>query len=191
MPDLANRREHEAAIAALLLREFDAYRRSGQSLPALEAALAEALVDPLTEIQVKAATGMLTADADLQAIRITATSQANTIAARLASEIVATSRKLLDEGQEPSRVFSSERAEKIAATETTRSVSAGETIALAILMIAGTNMRPIWHTERDGLVCPICRPLHLTGAEVYGRVSPTGPPAHPNCRCHLDYEEVG
>ena len=46
----------------------------------------------------------------------------------------------------------------------------------------------IWVTERDGRVCPICRPLDGQVDVDWEDQFPNGPPAHPNCRCWLKFE---
>lgn len=44
-----------------------------------------------------------------------------------------------------------------------------------------------WHTERDGKVCPICRPLHGLPEKDWRDKFPDGPKAHVACRCYLDW----
>lgn len=46
---------------------------------------------------------------------------------------------------------------------------------------------PIWRIDPRSNVCPICLSLNGQTIEVYGIRFPQGPPAHPNCRCYLDY----
>lgn len=46
----------------------------------------------------------------------------------------------------------------------------------------------IWHTSQDDRVCPICRPLHGRPRDEWQSVFPLGPPAHPVCRCFIDYQ---
>lgn len=48
-----------------------------------------------------------------------------------------------------------------------------------------------WVTERDGRVCPICIPLRNKPESVWRRFFPEGPPAHPRCRCDIDYQAGG
>lgn len=49
----------------------------------------------------------------------------------------------------------------------------------------------IWQTERDSRVCKICAPLHGQDQDVWQDEFPFGPPAHPNCRCFLNYRGGG
>lgn len=55
------------------------------------------------------------------------------------------------------------------------------------LLDVGDGLTAIWITERDDRVCPICRPLHRRPARDWDTLFPQGPPAHPNCRCSLEY----
>ncbi len=84
------------------------------------------------------------------------------------------------------KAFDQARADVIAATEVTRAVTAGET---ALVVALGIPATALWHTALDDRVCEVCEPLDGVGREVYGMVSPDGPPAHPNCRCFLDWME--
>lgn len=56
----------------------------------------------------------------------------------------------------------------------------GETIGKRLSITAH------WNTERDSLVCPVCRPLHGKPQGEWG-VFANGPPAHPRCRCWLNW----
>jgi hypothetical protein len=83
-----------------------------------------------------------------------------------------------------SRWFSPVRAEMIAITETTRAATEAEKeLATDIARESGIQMVPVWQTEDDEIVCPICGPKHdkpiLDGDY---------PPAHPRCRCWTTYE---
>lgn len=49
----------------------------------------------------------------------------------------------------------------------------------------------IWNTSEDDKVCPICRPLNQKPSEEWAEEFPEGPPAHPNCRCWLEYSDYG
>lgn len=115
-------------------------------------------------------------------------------------------------------VFSDARAKRLATTETTRAAVEGEgPVAKLFNRGAKTPVLPVWRTSEDGLTCPICFPLNdslpssdwaarvgLTTAEWQGyadasgvlvaawdlTVAPDGPPAHPNCRCQLEWTEA-
>ncbi len=173
MPDLDTRRQHEAAIIVLLMQDFEQYQ--GRELGnAVQRDLAPELASVFDE-----AANKLEPSVPMDRISGRATAYASQWSGFVG---VGISEALPEE-------LTRERAEKIAATEVTRAITAGE--AAAILLIAaltGQTFRPIWHTERDALVCPVCFPLHGTGMEIYGAVSSAGPPAHPNCRCWLDYQ---
>lgn len=98
--------------------------------------------------------------------------------------------------------FSRDRADNIAATETTRAQTDGQQQGVreenkarekaaedsddgepAKILVA------FWNAIRDSKTCPVCRPLHNTPERVWGQEFPDGPPAHPACRCWLDYRE--
>lgn len=104
--------------------------------------------------------------------------------------------------------FDRPRVERISITETTRAVTAGEREAAQRIRqaeierrAAGVDdegrigerptfdplMTAIWNTEQDGLVCPICRPLHGTPEDEWPQPI-DGPPAHPRCRCWVEWE---
>lgn len=78
------------------------------------------------------------------------------------------------------------QAEAIAITETTSANSKGESAAKKEAerkMPDVEKVIEVWQTEQDAKVCPICRPLHGTTWRVWAERFPSGPPAHPNCRC--------
>lgn len=79
--------------------------------------------------------------------------------------------------------FGPVRAEMIAVTEITRAASEGEQAIARELEKEGIRMIPIWQTNNDELVCPLCGPKHNKPIEdgVY-------PPAHPRCRCWVNHE---
>lgn len=88
------------------------------------------------------------------------------------------------------KVFSPRRAELAAITEVTRAaVEGGESIARD-LRSKGVKMVAVWQTLVDERVCPICGPRHETKQ---GDAWVFPPPAHPKCRCFINYEvlEVG
>ena len=100
--------------------------------------------------------------------------------------------------------FAVPRVERVSITEVTRAVTAGEReaaarIARAEVERAATDdgrigIKPldavliaIWNTEQDGLVCPVCRPLHGTKERDWP-FPIDGPPAHPRCRCWVEWK---
>ena len=195
MPDLSDRNKYEAAIVVLLIHAFAAFRAEG-SLDTFQAAwarLQEAVAAAIAEVIPKVfedAAAVLGAEHDAESdVSAQAAAYTATRSQESASRVVWTTAKSISTGTPPEEVLGKEKAEQIAATEVTAAISAGEAaIAGMLLVIANIQIVPTWHTERDKKVCQICAPLNGTGAEVYGRVSPSGPPAHPNCRCWLDYE---
>lgn len=88
------------------------------------------------------------------------------------------------------RLWSDERAKSIAITETTRGITAGETSGAEMYRReTGKLLLPYWLTERDERVCPVCGPLDNEPSTVW-RHRFNGPPAHPRCRCRLEWREV-
>ena len=82
------------------------------------------------------------------------------------------------------RYYSPVRAEMIAITETTRAAVEGERAFVAQLeKDGGFQMVPVWVTDEDDRVCPICKPRDRKPI-----TNGMFPPAHPNCRCYVDYE---
>jgi hypothetical protein len=94
--------------------------------------------------------------------------------------------------------FSPRRARTIAVTEVTQAYAEGN-LAGARQVEAEGLFRVIktWHTNRDELVCPFCRPMDGQTAEGADGDEWTGvgfsvpaPPLHPGCRCWITYELV-
>ena len=79
--------------------------------------------------------------------------------------------------------FGEPRASSIAVTEVTRAYSEATNEQQRWLEGEGVSMRRIWETLRDDLVCLICGPLNGLPEDDWKVAFPTGPPAHPNCRC--------
>lgn len=86
--------------------------------------------------------------------------------------------------------LSPERAQRIAVTEITRTFSQADQVAGEAIAREFEDVRVIktWWTNKDDIVCPICRPLHKVSVLVTDQFqSPAGvldgPPAHVNCRC--------
>jgi hypothetical protein len=186
MPDLANRRKYEDELAAALLLVWE--RNKGNWGP-LERGVKDSLGLTLSKSYSDAAhnmglsvMGLNRKNIDADEVRTAAGKWATARANELAKDIVQTTKDMGD--------LDDARAAMIAATEITGSVSAGEAGAAAFLATKGTGKYTAkWRTEDDALVCEICEPLNGASVEVYGDVSPSGPPAHPNCRCWLEYEE--
>ena len=90
------------------------------------------------------------------------------------------------------RIFTPERDETIAATETTRAQVAGERGAADRfnLLHPHDGIEARWHTQDDEKTCWICNPLHNQRESTFEVEFPSGPPAHPNCRCYLDWVPV-
>jgi hypothetical protein len=77
------------------------------------------------------------------------------------------------------------RAEMISVTEITRAAAQGELAVARQLKNEGIDMRKVWQTNKDDLVCRICEPLQGTEESTWRSVAPDGPPAHVRCRCFL------
>lgn len=82
-------------------------------------------------------------------------------------------------------IFGPTRGVSTVVTVTTQAEAAGSEFAVKTTGKESPDDR--WLTERDGSVCPICRPLHLKKRDVWEAQFPDGPPAHPNCRCEIVY----
>jgi hypothetical protein len=98
------------------------------------------------------------------------------------------SSSLLDPKRIADDVFSTSRFRTIVATETTAAQSAGSEAAARNR--GDISLQDTWFTERDGRVCSICGPLHASVRGVWDQAFPSGPPAHPNCRCWIKYAGV-
>lgn len=80
-------------------------------------------------------------------------------------------------------LFSRNRAEMIAVTETTRAYAEGNAAAW---QRSGVVEGKEWMTANDEIVCPICAPLNgkiVKLNESFGMISK--PPAHVRCRCYI------
>lgn len=82
-------------------------------------------------------------------------------------------------------LFGPVRAAMIAATEVTRAAVEGERAIVAGLEDAGADMLAVWQTNNDDIVCPICAPRNQ---KRFGEGWTDFPPAHPNCRCWINFE---
>ena len=91
--------------------------------------------------------------------------------------------------------FGSNRAQMIAVTEVTRIAKEGNRVTARAYEVEGLfTWQRTWHTNQDGLVCELCRPLHGTNAEGLDGEYPfgggDGPPRHPRGRCWETYEPI-
>lgn len=94
-------------------------------------------------------------------------------------------------------MFGQLRAQRIAFTEPTRAASQQTLEVLRTAQGAGINVARIWNTEKDRIVCDICKALDgkydtewaaiYTGTEDISQ----GAPAHVNCRCDTGLEYIG
>lgn len=81
-------------------------------------------------------------------------------------------------------ILSQSRAQTNAVTEVSNAISAGESGLTDTLRQDGAQVDPVWFTQLDERVCPICAPRH---GQLRGEGWQIDPPAHPNCRCYLGY----
>ena len=198
MPELRNRTKHEEELAAALLLVFEDYEDDGSDIdwPAFQADLEAALGPTLTAAYQDAFERLLsTMRADLGDVSIADRAKvwSDNYARELATLIVSNTRTaVVGAGAlDTSGQFDEDRAAKIAITEVTRAVTAGEYAAitgmLALGLVTAEDAEPIWHTCEDDRVCKDCQPLHGQSRDVWIYSAPMGPPLHPRCRCWLDY----
>ena len=196
MPDLATRSQHEeeltAAILTILLMNAGRVGPHPGDYGDFRRDLAGSMSPHLRKVYVEAAEGMVAAygfpAADLDRA---AASWADQAAEKAAAAVSVTTITHPVTGSKLDAMFGPGRAAKIAVTEITRAVTAGEIFILIQMSDdAGRELISVWYTEDDARVCPICGPLHGTPQEDWSQAEPAGPPVHPNCRCWLVYEEV-
>lgn len=196
MPKFADRTTYEQSLSSALSQAFLSQQlrvqqasRAGltpdwQTFRLQVQSLVQRQIQPLV-LAVGAAMPQSSASPELLLIGAS-NSQAMVTGMQLADEIVASSQNRLAAGELPSSVFSDARASTVAVTEVTRAVSQAEHFAAATFQTPDRKLVPRWKTEIAG-VCPVCDQFEDTGPEVYGDDYPDGPPAHPNCRCYLDW----
>lgn len=85
-----------------------------------------------------------------------------------------------------SKVFNRGRAAGVATTETTAVASFAAELAVGVSSTRGRGEGDTWFTVGPS-ACDVCRPLHGQPRSVWSRIFPMGPPAHPSCRCWIQY----
>jgi len=207
VPDLPDRRKHEEELAAALLLVFEPFAKSVITSPdsvpwgEFRRRIQQAAAGPLESAFLASATALSGENGQFSVaggdFSGEAQAWAGNFSGSLATEISDITRQRVEAVQGAGigtlllTVLGPDRATRIAATEITRAATAGEhAVTAGFNMQTGQTVEPIWYTEADGLVCPVCAPLHGQPQGVFGRVSPAGPPAHPNCRCWLDWKAI-
>jgi len=81
--------------------------------------------------------------------------------------------------------FGPVRSEMIAVTEVTRAYSSATNELQKLLQVETPELvtTRIWNTMQDEYVCRVCGPLEGAPESEFSQQFPSGPPAHPNCRC--------
>lgn len=205
MPDLPTRKKREEEIEAALLLLFLSWKGQLADSEAVDGLpppdytrladdVAAAVIPVLAIIHTEAAaqlaaqTGFVTNE---EKIREKSEKWANQQGKEIGQQVAKTTAAGLLAGKTGAEVFSADRAELIAASEVTDAVTTGEALILVMLWDEeGRRFESFWYTEDDGKVCPICGPLHKKPRAVWILVVPTGPRAHPLCRCWLVYVEI-
>lgn len=104
-------------------------------------------------------------------------------------------RRMLTDGQQIdqseiddrlTQLLGPDRAQRLAEDLVTQGQTAGGEDAMRTLG-AITDL-DTWYTVSDGRVCSVCAPLHGEPRTVWQDEMPAGPPAHPSCRCWIDYQ---
>lgn len=197
MPDLPTRRTREDELAAAVAAVLSPLRTREPSQVAwgqVRADIARAVHPILAAVYLEAA-GQMGATDNMETL---ASEWATERGTQLAADVVRTTIERLVNQETAADVaavwlilLDDARFALIAATEVTRTITAGEFAAVTLLVAAGgEKLNPVWFTELDGRVCEICRPLHGTAEEVWKRTAPAGPPAHARCRCWLTYRKA-
>jgi hypothetical protein len=196
MPDLHDRRQRESEMAAALLLLFDDYRDQWPDIDwqrfrdDVELTVAPHLAGTwtLSAEQLRLAAGF---DGQVLTDVESATRWAQAYSRELARLIVQNTQGMASKAAGADVVFGQARADLIAASETTRAVTAGEygvlTAAVSLGIMPYSDDVVIWYTADDERVCPYCMPLHQQPRSVWSAEAPYGPPLHPRCRCWLEY----
>ena len=195
MPGLDDRNRREEELAAAILLVFQDYEDDWPNIDwlAFQSDL-EAAIGPALTGTYGSAFSQLRDEMELDLGDVDVGQKAADWAAKysqeLASLIVANSQAAaLDAEDTGETQFDEARADKIAITETTRSITAGEfgVVGMAVGLGLMSGDEAVWQTAEDELVCDECAPLNEQPQDVWSLVAPAGPPLHVNCRCTLDY----
>ena len=84
------------------------------------------------------------------------------------------------------KTFGPERVEVNSIDEVTRGQFAGS--EAAVEATEGLGELDKWRTQKDEKVCPTCSPNDGVNRENWPPKFAEGPPAHPRCRCWIEYE---
>lgn len=91
-------------------------------------------------------------------------------------------------GEDLDLIFSKSRAARGGVTSVTTAISAGELDAAKFIeKMVGSKLLVRWNTERDRKVCRLCKRLDGQLKARWSYRFPSGPPAHPYCRCYLEF----
>lgn len=211
MPDLPTRRTREGEIAAALALAWRAWKLRIEKNP--EAVdwsrfrddTEGALILPLVRVYVEAARQLALehgVPVDVRELEQHAQDWASGYVATLAGEITTSTRDMIDRAVIKAKMvdgmpliwgiaiaFNGSRIARIAISETGRAITAGgRAIVRRFSLTNEETLVPWWYTEADGRVCEICAPLHNQREEAWQSMFPAGPPAHPRCRCWLEYK---
>jgi hypothetical protein len=86
------------------------------------------------------------------------------------------------------QIFSRERASRAGVTFTTQAISLGEIDAAEFIEdTQKRKLQVVWRIDRSSNVCKLCRKLNGSPKRHWSRKFPLGPPAHPRCRCYLEF----
>jgi hypothetical protein len=189
--------EKEAKINRVFSKKMRELRKRAESgmplaFSRLDEELAEEIAPTLAETMAVMFVLMMMQDDRFErarverSIRRPAEQWAARTAAAVADKFIAGIRRDLGAGKPPREVFDPDRGGWVGATEVTRAGTMGQQLARHMIGEADTTVA-IWDATMDSRVCPICAALNGKTEEEWVLEYPAGPPAHPNCRCHLEY----
>lgn len=208
MPSLKGRRKFERSIKDRLASLFADLLGGISPIDMLGSRFQTILADELTHVYAKAFQNLGSSDLTNNPTLAEALGRqyATERAAKVATSFLRNIGEEATKGVDPATILSASRAENIGTTEVTAAVTVAETSAResdrsGIPRIVGADvavddgMIAIWVTiggpGGDERTCKICEALDLEPETEWRDQYPFGPPAHPNCRCHLEYVPEG